>query len=340
MNLIEKNWDVIVVGAGISGLSARKQAKSQGYQVLTLEKSRGLGGRAATRRSDGIAFDFGAQFFSVKGPEFQSLLAVGQSDQLREIKLEDDKKYSRWAHSEGMSRLSSFLVEEPADLSSPILRSTRVVELKATLTQNLWEVVTEAQETFLARRVVISSPIPQSLEILSKIQDAMDPVQLTRLRGISYDSCIAAAYSMDQPTDMKGFGVLRNPSAEISGIFDQSKKGVMTSLPVLVVHAAPLLSQVLWSELDSVILTQLWKKTQEILSPDALPDHYQSAWIHKWRYAEPRKRQDRFFEQIQIDSCPPLFLVGDGFQDSRIEGAFESGRLAGLALKGNLEELL
>lgn len=43
-------WDVIVVGAGISGITAAQRLSQAGYRVLVLDKSRGLGGRMATRR--------------------------------------------------------------------------------------------------------------------------------------------------------------------------------------------------------------------------------------------------------------------------------------------------
>ena len=42
--------DVAIIGAGIAGLRAAETLRKAGLDVVVLEKSRGLGGRAATRR--------------------------------------------------------------------------------------------------------------------------------------------------------------------------------------------------------------------------------------------------------------------------------------------------
>jgi phytoene dehydrogenase-like protein len=43
--------DAIVIGAGISGLAAATELAKAGCRTIVLEKSRGIGGRMATRRS-------------------------------------------------------------------------------------------------------------------------------------------------------------------------------------------------------------------------------------------------------------------------------------------------
>ena len=47
-----KEKRILIIGAGISGLLAANFLKQKGFKVTVLEKSRGVGGRMATRRFD------------------------------------------------------------------------------------------------------------------------------------------------------------------------------------------------------------------------------------------------------------------------------------------------
>ncbi len=66
---------VAVIGAGVSGLIAARTLLDSGFEVSVFEKSRGMGGRAATRRAEPkLAFDHGAQYFTAYDPKFRQVV--------------------------------------------------------------------------------------------------------------------------------------------------------------------------------------------------------------------------------------------------------------------------
>lgn len=68
----EPSLRVAVVGAGISGLTCARTLADHGIDVVVFEKSRGAGGRMATRRTaEGAQFDHGAQYLTVRDGRFE-----------------------------------------------------------------------------------------------------------------------------------------------------------------------------------------------------------------------------------------------------------------------------
>src|SRR3981081_2651327 len=53
---------IAIIGAGSSALAAAHTLLDAGYTVTLFEKSRGVGGRAATRKRAGFIYDHGAQY--------------------------------------------------------------------------------------------------------------------------------------------------------------------------------------------------------------------------------------------------------------------------------------
>ncbi|HEX2729333.1 MAG TPA: FAD-dependent oxidoreductase, partial [Rubrobacteraceae bacterium] len=64
----------IIVGAGMSGLSAGRELRAAGWDVTMVDKGRGVGGRMATRRLREGTFDHGAQFFTARSDRFEKLV--------------------------------------------------------------------------------------------------------------------------------------------------------------------------------------------------------------------------------------------------------------------------
>jgi phytoene dehydrogenase-like protein len=71
--LINKNM-VIIIGAGIAGLTCAKYLRDRGIQSLILEASDGVGGRVRTDIQDGFRLDRGFQILLTAYPEAQRLL--------------------------------------------------------------------------------------------------------------------------------------------------------------------------------------------------------------------------------------------------------------------------
>jgi renalase len=66
--------DVLIIGAGIAGLSCARVLVGAGKTVRLIERSRGVGGRCATRRVDGQPVDHGLAFLHGQSPDFLEVL--------------------------------------------------------------------------------------------------------------------------------------------------------------------------------------------------------------------------------------------------------------------------
>jgi predicted NAD/FAD-dependent oxidoreductase len=66
---------VLVIGAGVSGLSCARALRAAGKGAPVLDRARGVGGRCATRRMDEHPMDFGVTFLHGRDPEFMAALA-------------------------------------------------------------------------------------------------------------------------------------------------------------------------------------------------------------------------------------------------------------------------
>ena len=63
---------VAIIGAGMAGLTAARALVEAGRDVVVFDKSRGVGGRMATRRRFPDDFDHGAQYFTARSPAFRA----------------------------------------------------------------------------------------------------------------------------------------------------------------------------------------------------------------------------------------------------------------------------
>ena len=72
--------DVVVIGAGLSGLAAARQIQQSGFSVVILEASDAVGGRVRTDNVDGFLLDRGFQVLLTAYPELATQVDVNALD--------------------------------------------------------------------------------------------------------------------------------------------------------------------------------------------------------------------------------------------------------------------
>lgn len=185
--------DIAIVGAGIAGLVCAQQLSQAGYSVLVVEKSRGLGGRLATRRLHGTLADHGACYLKPKGELFLRFVELLRDRHILEIwtdtvyELQPNSKLITHNSSlltpcyvapQGMSAIAKFLAQ---DLE--ILLNQRVQTLTPK-SENSWRLTLESSnEELTAASVILAIPAPQALMLLEPLgESVLNAAFLNKLR--------------------------------------------------------------------------------------------------------------------------------------------------------------
>ena len=113
--------DVVIVGAGLAGLSAARQLAIHGVDVVVLEAGDEVGGRVRTDRVDGLLLDRGFQLYNPAYPEARRVLdhdalelrpftpgVVATTDR-GPVRLADPRKRPGWAADAASSRSGRLL---------------------------------------------------------------------------------------------------------------------------------------------------------------------------------------------------------------------------------------
>jgi len=188
---------VVVVGAGVAGLAAARALVAGGVAVTVVEKSRGLGGRAATRRRDGWRYDHGAQVLTLDGPGGdllrdvlgEALVRVGPVWPVGDdgvARPADARDEGRWTVAGGISAVGRALALAGLD----VRLQTHVARVRPDGAR--WRVETDGG-TLGADAVLVTAPAPQAAALVAG--DALADA----LAAVPYRSQFAVVWAFDGP---------------------------------------------------------------------------------------------------------------------------------------------
>lgn len=323
-----RSLDVVVIGAGIAGLSAARALARSGLDVVVLEKSRGFGGRAASRTHLGVRFDHGAQFVTVRDDRFQRQVDAWLADGSMAVWTHGTE---RWTAADGWQRASQGAHPRytcPAGMNAlgKALAAGLSVE-RGTLVRQVrrdgasWHVASDDGRAWRAARVVISAPVPQALALLDT--ERLEPSLVRELSSLEYDPChalIAHYASQPQPT-FKAVQLPEHPDvAWVAN--DTSRRAQSDDLgATIVVHATTSFTRAHFDASSEEVAAALLAGCEPFT---AWPEPPTWTLHHRWRYAQPT----RTWPSRSVDLAEGLSLCGDAFGDGRVEGAYLSGLAA------------
>jgi predicted NAD/FAD-dependent oxidoreductase len=318
---------VLVIGAGMAGLTAAKELQHSGCRVLVLDKGRGAGGRLASRRIDSATFDHGAQFITTREPRFGAVLERARQQRVLEEWcrgfMGDADGHPRWRGNPAMSAVAKHLA-----LGLDLHLRTHVLALRRA--GDRWRAETTSGLTFNAGAVVLTPPVPQSVAMLDAGGIVLLPELRTRLESMEYERCLAVMAVLEGPSQVPPPGGLGPNGEPIAWIADNQRKGI-SAVPAVTIHATPAFSLEHWDGERRESGRALLDAAAEWLGAGI-----RTFQVHGWRYSKPM--------QVDQDPCllvsasPPLVLAGDAFAGPRVEAAAISGWAAAETIQANLRE--
>lgn len=323
---------IAIIGTGIAGLSAARALLEAGQRVHLFDKSRGSGGRMASKRSDAGSLDMGAQYFTARDRRFTEILtewrARGWVDQWSpnlfqaragQLTPSADEQL-RWVGVPTMSAITRGLL---SDL--PVEFNCRITEVFRG--EELWTLVDTAGNSHGPfSKVIVATPAPQAAALLSTTPKL---------------AAVAASVPME-PTWAVSLGFATPLGTQVEACFVQddaldwiarnrSKPGRDTGLDTWVLHGTGRWSRQHLDLPKEAVIERLHGAFAELI--DSVVPAPEFSLAHRWLYARPAQAHEW---GALADAGLGLYACGDWCLSGRVEGAWLSGQEAARRLLENI----
>ncbi len=324
---------IAIIGAGISGLALANTIKNSA-DIELFEKSRGFGGRVATRRADDFNFDHGAQFFKVKTLEFQNYIQPMVDQNIIElwkarfIEIIDGKITNKrtWGNdpanyvgNPSMNSIGKYMAEGlNVQLSKKVEKLSKV---------DKWILYDENNEALGEYDWVISSIPP--LQAQQMIPDLK--IIFPNIKEYEMLACFSLMLGYEQPIELD-FDAALVKGFDISWISVNSSKPSRDNNYTLLVHSTNKWAQENIDKDRDWVKDYLCDELKKIIPIKTEKAEY--IGLQGWRYANIMKQKKGF--EYFLNHENQIGLCGDWFIQGRIEAAYISGAHLGRELLSHI----
>lgn len=311
----------IVIGAGIAGLLAAQRLSRYHVEVIVLEKSRGFGGRMAVKCMGDSVFDAGAQFMTTRELLFRERVETWLAKKEVLPWFPGPLKNMRYVGSRGMTTVAERIGEELDVRLSEHVTQVAYADRKWTVTTVPYG--TEETRTYEAGWLVLTPPVPQSMDILDASGIEIDFDDEDELRKITYGGCITVMAQLNGPSGLPNPGAMDLNHDVLRWIGDNSMKGVSPVVGSVTLHSSPKFAATYWDRPEEERIEAMLSAAKPFLKADVV-----EAISHRWRFSDPNRiyrEKHPFRKPYYLDEDLQLGMAGDGFNGPRIEAAAMSG---------------
>ena len=316
-----KYENVGIIGAGIAGLVCADRLHREGIAVTILEKSRGVGGRSATRHLDEFSCDHGAQYFTISDPLFAERVAEWREKGVvdvwrgRIVAIEAgvirdlNHPRERLVGTPGMNSIGKHLA-----LNCNVRNNVEIQRIDHS--NEGWRVFDNAGQAYGPFDVLLSTAPPiQTCRFFAEWSRRL----VEQIHSVDLLPCwsVILRFSFRLPIDFDGAFVNGSP---LSWIARNNSKPGRGEPECWVLHASAEWSATHFdcepADVGSALRNEFWKLLGRELARPLL------VVSHRWRYAQSRDvlpMRFLFDDELKIGSA------GDWCGGPRIEGAFLSG---------------
>ncbi|QCS49941.1 FAD-binding protein [Picosynechococcus sp. PCC 11901] len=319
--------DVAIIGAGLAGIHCGQKIQQAGQQVALFDKSRGVGGRLATRRIAAQPLDHGLPYWEILGAHTAALTeTLVAADLLKPWSVATTNRLDpeiwqtlageqRWMVPAGMTAIAKYLAQ---DLT--IHRSQRLICLEERPSH--WRLIFEQGETVCARQVVLALPLPQVITLTYSFITVRD-----RLAEIFYAPALSLMVGYDQFDWRFPWQALRlSQHPRWRTISYEGQKRSPGNFTLVCQTTGNFAQNYLETADLTPVATTLLDELQNLLTLPT-PQWWQ---IQRWRYALPATNYGQAYYRFATNS--PLIACGDWCLGNGIEGAIAAGLATGDAL--------
>ncbi|MDG1580057.1 NAD(P)/FAD-dependent oxidoreductase [Pseudomonas sp. GOM6] len=313
---------IAIIGTGLAGLSAAQALHAAGMEVQLFDKSRGSGGRMASKRSDAGSLDLGAQYFTARDRRFVEVVQQWQARgwvaewdpqlyQLDEHGLHHSPdEQLRWVGTPRMSAISRALLG-----ALPVHFSCRITEVfRGEQNWQLQDAEGQSHGPFSA--VIVATPAPQASGLLSAA-----PKLAGTAASVIMNPTWAVALAFDSPLDTPVEASFVRGSALDWLARNRSKPGRDSHYDTWVLHASSEWSRQHLDLPKEAIIEQLHGAFAELIGCCLPAPSFSLA--HRWLYARPAGNHEW---GALADADLGLYACGDWCLSGRVEGAWLSGQ--------------